>query len=49
MKGSSEKKVRLEYNLIEFDQHNMQDVRMLSCRKGKQKDGQILDKFALLF
>ena len=41
MKGSSEKKFRLEYNLIEFDWHNRQEVRMLFFRKGKQKDGQI--------
>lgn len=46
MKGSNEKKVGLEYNIIEFYQNNIQEDRMLFQRKNKQKDGQIFVVFS---
>ena len=35
----------LGYNLIEFDQYNIQEVRMSFHRKDKQQDGQIFVVF----
>lgn len=36
----------LEYNLIEFDQYDLQEVNMLFRRIGRQIDGQIFVVFS---